>query len=113
MNTTFYQLPTNRKFSDIFIRGCCTLTISLFVDMYAMQRDLNTIAKAHTNKRASFLFWSGTGRKTFKLLNSELERRGINFRVKVGLFPAASLRKCAHSVTALNLLCADYNKRGC
>lgn len=104
----FQPLPTNRSFKSLFIRGIMSFAILTIVDSLAMQSNLNTIAKPYTTKRANFMFF---GRKTNKLINFELERRGINYRIKDGVF--SGYTQCSKSMMALNLLCQDYNSRGC
>lgn len=97
-------LPTNRSFSHSFIRGVCSFTLLFIVDAWQMQGDLNKIVKPYTSKRANFLFF---GRRSCKIMNEELSRRGIDYRIGK-LFPSPT-----KSVIALNLLCADYNEKGC
>lgn len=99
------KLPTNRSFGVIFLRGLCSFALLFLVDSYFMQKDLDTIAYEHQHKKANFLFW---GSKTIKILNAELKLRGIDFKV-----PRFNLTLYPKSVTALNLLAEDYNRRGC
>lgn len=107
-NPIVYKLPTNRSFSTIFLRGLISFAILYIIDVLAMRRDLTIITKPYTSKRANFLFY---GRKTYKLINFELERRGINYRIKDGMFCGFS--NYSKAIIALNLLCQDYNSRGC
>lgn len=104
MNNT---LPTNRSLGTTFLRGLCSLAILAVVDFYSMQRDLDTIAYRHQNKKSNFLFLGG---KTTKILNAELELRGIDFKVPSTFQFVGNWKK---SIEALNLLAQDYNRRGC
>ena len=101
------KLPTNRSFGVSFIRGLCTFGLLIIVDMYCMQKDLDTIAYKHQQKKANFLFF---GSKTTKILNAELAFRGIDFK---GPSTFTVFKNFNKSVEALNLLAADYNNRGC
>lgn len=95
-------LPTNRSFLIMFIRRLLSFCILLIIDLIAMQIDLNTILKPYTSKRTNFCFF---GHRSEKLMNEELKRRGIDYQVR-GFLPYNK------SITALNLLCEDYNKNG-
>lgn len=101
------KLPTDRSFGAAFVRGLCSFTLLFIIDAYSMQKDLDTIAYQHQNKKANFLFF---GHKTTKILNAELAFRGIDFEVPS---PFNFVGNCSKSVIALNLLAEDYNRRGC
>lgn len=98
------KLPTNRTFGMLMLRGVCSFAILGIIEMFQMQRDLNTIVKPYTRKRSNFLFF---GKRTYKLINAELARRKINYKLKK--FFNGPWR----TMEALNLLCEDYNKSGC
>ena len=100
------KIVTNRSLGTIFLRGLCSFALLLLADAYLMQKDLDTIAYQHQKKKANFLFW---GSRTTKILNGELELRGIDFKVPSTFNVIGNLKK---SVTALNLLAEDYNVRG-
>ena len=95
------QLSTTRSFGMFFIRGLCTFAILILFDSWMMQCDLNLILKPYTSKRANFLFF---GYRSQKLMNEELQRRGISF--KTNSLPWNMMK-------ALNLLSEDYNRTGC
>ena len=97
------KLPTNRSFGVLFVRGLCSFAILVIFDTLQMQKDLNTIIKPYTPKRAGFLFFT---RKSAKIMNEELERRGINYRLNTWML------SCTKMTTALNLLSEDYNLHG-
>lgn len=101
------QLPTNRDFITLSFRWYLTLSILFFVDCNRMKKELDTIAFQHQHEKPSPLFF---GRKTTKILNEELELRGIDFKVPSPINIFGNLFK---SITALNLLAEDYNRRGC
>ena len=102
------NLPTDRSFGTIFLRGFCSFAILFILDTLEMQKDLNTIVSPYTRKRANFMFF---GWKSYKIMNEELARRGIDFHVKAGLLSVYG--SYGKAVQALNLLCADYNEKGC
>lgn len=99
------KLPTNRSFGELILRGVCSFAILTLLDMWQMQCDLNIILKPYTNKRSSFMFF---GFKSAKLMNNELKRRGINYKVNM-IVPMIY----TSSIRALNLLSEDYNRHGC
>lgn len=107
-NPVVYKLPTNRSFANIIIRALISFCVLYFVDVLSMRRDLTIITKPYTSKRANIFFY---GRKTYKLINFELQRRGINYHINDGLFGGFS--NYSKSLIALNLLCQDYNSKGC
>lgn len=102
--TPFQKIPTDRSFSRLMIRGVCSFAFLAITDMIQMQKDLDTIISPYTPKRANFMFF---GRRTAKLLNEELARRGISYQLSTFLF------RPAKAITALNLLAEDYNQKGC
>lgn len=103
----FKPLPTNRTPLKFYIRCGLTIGILFIVDSFIMARDLNTIVAPYTKKKASMSFFD---KKTFELINEELARRGLNYQLNLtSAFSNASFKV----FTALNLLCEDYNKRGC
>lgn len=95
------QLSTTRSFGILIIRGVCTFAILTLIDMWTMQQDLNLILKPYTSKHANFLFF---GYRSQKLMNEELQRRGISF--KTNSLPWNMMK-------ALNLLSEDYNRTAC
>ena len=99
------KLPTDRSFGMFMLRGVCSICMLTILDMWQMRCDLNTILKSNTSKRASFLFF---GFKSEILMNEELKRRGINYKVSM-MIPMLY----TSSMKALNLLSEDYNRRGC
>ena len=101
---TFQKLPTDRSFSKLMIRGVCSFAFLGIIDMIEMQKDLDKIITPYTSKRANFMFF---GRKTAKILNEELSRRGISYHLSTLFFQPIK------AITALNLLSEDYNQKGC
>lgn len=100
------KLATNRTFGTFFIRGLCSFAILAIFDMYMMSQDLRTITKKYTSKKPSSLFFS---RKSAKIINAELERRGINFKpLSLSYFNY----NYKSFIDALNVLSEDYNING-
>ena len=107
MNSSKTIFPTF-SFGKMFLRGIFTFGILLVFDMITLKKVTDAIIAPYTTKRANFLFF---GPKTYEILNSELQRRGIDYSFKwKGFNTSAAYGK---SVKALNLIIEDYNNRGC
>ena len=92
------KLRTDRNFWVIAIRCGLTFGILFIWDCWMMSRDLNTIVKRYTTKKAS---WGFFGARTRGLLRDEIERRGLDCKLTWNY------------VVALNAVCEDYNRKGC
>lgn len=130
------QLKTNRSLLKYILLSIITLGIYGIVVMSNISSDINTIASRYDGKKTMhyclvfFIFsWLTLGivplvwsHRISKRIGAELARRGINYKFGAGIFWGWNVLGeliivgpfiyCHKLLTAMNLLCNDYNVRG-
>ena len=125
------QLKTNRSLLKYILLSIITLGIYGIVVMSNISSDINTIASRYDGKKnyalllGLFHLFVADIRHCSSCLESigaELARRGINYKFGAGTFWGWNVLGeliivgpfiyCHKLLTAMNLLCNDYNVRG-
>ena len=130
------QLKTNRGLGKFILLTIVTLGIYSIIYYSSISSDINIIASRYDGKKTMhyclvfFIFsWLTLGivplvwsHRISKRIGAELARRGINYKFGAGTFWGWNVLGeliivgpfiyCHKLLTAMNLLCNDYNVRG-